>query len=304
MTSRRSVMKALVVGASGDNGGHLTRQLVQQGHWVRGLVRDPDRAITGLHEVVRGDVVTGHGLTEALTGIDVAFYFVHALDAADRNIDRRDTTAARRFVEAATAADLPRCIFLTTLAPPDGVDPPAYQRNRLAVEQILLDGIAGTTVVRAGMVAAPGSRGMLPYSRLVQRFPVIPLGPWRHNRVAVSDPDTVAAAMITAATDENLAGRILDALSCGEPTHAELIHAIAQQLRRRRLLVPIPFRTPRLDAALVSMVTGQRHSFSRYLLSVNENDYTTDPERSAPLSHLESRDLSSVLENALAEMRH
>ncbi|WP_431958340.1 hypothetical protein [Nocardia lijiangensis] len=92
----------------------------------------------------------------------MAFYFVHSLDATDGRTDQRDVTAAHRFVQAATANHLSRCVFFTTLEPPDGVDPPAYQRNRLEVERILLDGIPGTMVVRAGMLAGAASRSLLP----------------------------------------------------------------------------------------------------------------------------------------------
>ncbi len=292
-------MKALIVGASGDNGAHVTQRLAQHGHRVRGLVRNPERAIAGLHEVVTGDVVTGAGLDEALADIDVAFYFVHALDATDRRTDQRDETAAHRFVKAAQAARLPRCVFFTTLAPPDGIDPPAYQRNRLEVERILLDGIPGTTVVRAGMVAGASSRSLLLYVRLVQRFPVIPLGPWRGNRVAVVDPCTVTDAIITAGTDDALAGRVLDVPACAEPTHEQFIRAIARQLGLRRLTVPIPVATPRLDAALVSAVTGQSYDFCRYILSVNAYDYTVDPGRARPLSAIRPRGFNATLGEAL-----
>lgn len=239
----------LLVGASGYNGGNVARRLLEQGHTVRGLVRDAARAIPGLDEVVQGDVITGAGLKHALTGIDVAFYFVHALDAPDRRTDRRDLRAARQFVLAARAAVLPRGVFFTTLAAPHDVEPPVYQRNRLQVEQILLDGIPGMTAVRAGMVLGAQSRGLLPYVRLVQRFPVIPLGPWRTNHIAVIDPATATEAMIEAGTDDIPAGRSLDAPACAQPTHEQLVLAIIDALGKRRIVVHTPIATPRLDAA-------------------------------------------------------
>ncbi|WP_067679011.1 NAD(P)H-binding protein [Nocardia miyunensis] len=290
-------MKALIVGASGYNGGNVARRLAGHGHLIRGLARDPNRAIPELHEVVTGDVVAGTGLDEALADIDVAFYFVHALDATDNRTDHHDITAAHRFVEAARRTGLPRGVFFTTLAPPEGIAPPRYQRNRLLVEQILRDGLPGMTMLRAGIVADTGSRGLLPYLRLVQRFPIIPLGPWRSNRVAVIDPDTITEAIIAAGTRADLAGRVLDAPASAEPTHEQLIRAIAARLGRRRLIVPSPLTTPRLDAALASAATGQTYAFCRYLGSANEHDYTVDPHRAAPLADLTPRHFHEVLDD-------
>lgn len=293
-------MKALIVGASGYNGGNVARGLINTGHMVRGLVRNPDRVMPGLHDVVQGDVVAGTGLDEALAGIDVAFYFVHALDATDDRAEQRDLAAAAQFVEAARTAGLPRGVFFTTLAPPDGVEPPIYQRNRLRVEQILRDGIPGMTVVRAGMVVGGQSRGLLPYIRLVQRFPVIPLGPWRANRLAVIDPDTVTETIIAAGLRDALAGRILDAPACAQPTHEQLIRAVAGNLGRRPLIVPTPVATPRLDAAFVAAATGQTYKFCRRLLSVNEHDYTIDPKRVTAFADITPRPLQRAIDDALA----
>ncbi|MQY21501.1 NAD(P)H-binding protein [Nocardia macrotermitis] len=294
-------MKALIVGASGYNGGNVARRLVAEGHRVRGLVRDPKRAAPELHEVVAGDVVAGTGLDEALSEIDVAFYFVHALDATDNRTDRHDATAAHRFVEAARRTGLPRGVFFTTLAPPEGVKPPRYQRNRLQVEQILRDGIPGMTMVRAGIVAGDGSRGILPYLSLVQRFPIIPLGPWRKNRVSITDPDTVTEAIIAAGIREDLAGRILDVPASGELTHEQLVHAIATRLGRRGTVLPTPLSTARLDAAFIAAATGQNYAFSRYLTSINEYDYTVDPARATAFADLTPHPLNQVLDTAVAD---
>jgi uncharacterized protein YbjT (DUF2867 family) len=299
-------MRALIVGAGGYNGGNVARRLAAQGHSVRGLVRDVSRAATalkaaGIDDVVQGDAITGTGLREALTGIDTAFYFVHALGT--RGTDERDIRAARQFVRAAQAARLPRAVFFTTLDAPPGVRPPVYQRNRLTVEGILLDGIPGMTALRAGMVLSPHSRGLLPYLRLVQRFPIIPLGPWRGNRIAVIDPATVTDAIITAGTGTALAGRSLDAPACAQPTHEDLIRAITDALGLHRRLLRLPITTPRLDAALIAAVTGESYGFCRYLTSGNQHDYVTSTARTEPFRKLTPPSLRDALHDALNPSR-
>ena len=54
----------LVTGATGYVGSRLLRRLVAEGRAVRALARRPER-LTEV-EVVRGDLLTGAGLEEAL----------------------------------------------------------------------------------------------------------------------------------------------------------------------------------------------------------------------------------------------
>ncbi len=79
----------LVTGATGYVGGLLTKAL-------KGDVRTMSRG--GKDGAVKGDVVSGEGLDEALEGVDVAYYLIHAMgqkgDFAER--DRRGGWTRRR----------------------------------------------------------------------------------------------------------------------------------------------------------------------------------------------------------------
>lgn len=286
-------MRVLIVGASGFNGRRLGARLVENGHWVRGLVRDPSRAPTGLHDVVVGDVATGDGLEAAMRGVDLAYYFVHSLDSSDQ--DDRDRAAARHFVAAARAAELARAVFFTTLPNPPGADAPLYQRNRLVVENELLAGLPGMTAVRAGMVLGARSRGMRPYLQLVQRAPVIPMGPWRRHRIAVVDSDTVTECLVEAGTSRHPLGRVVDIPASAEPTHEELVGSLMHALRVAKPIVRLPWSNPALDAFLTSRFTDDSFHFSRHLASINRYDYVVDPGRAAPYAHVTPLPLEAAL---------
>ena len=73
-------LRVLLTGATGSVGGRLLPELLAAGHDVTCLVRDPERAQLGQGAtVVRGDLLTGAGLEEALDGVDVAYYLVHSM---------------------------------------------------------------------------------------------------------------------------------------------------------------------------------------------------------------------------------
>ncbi len=290
-------MRVLIVGASGFNGRRVATRLRERGHWVRGLVRNERRAPQDLDDAVVGDVTTGSGLAQALDGIDVAYYFVHSLDATDQ--DDQDVTGARTFVATATAAGLPRGVFFTTLGPPSGTAPPPYQRNRLAVENILLSGIPGMTAVRAGMVLNAESRGLRPYLQLIERAPVIPMGPWRRNRIAVVDADTTTECLVLAGTSDQHLGRVVDVPASAEPTHEELLRAAMTTLGRRRPIVRLPWSSTTLDAFLTSRFTDDSFHFSRHLASINRHDYVVDADRAAALADVTPLPLADALRLAV-----
>lgn len=78
-----SGLHCLVTGATGYIGGRLVPELLDAGHRVRCLARSPeklrDHPWAGRTEIVRGDVTDAASVAEALRGIDVAYYLVHAL---------------------------------------------------------------------------------------------------------------------------------------------------------------------------------------------------------------------------------
>lgn len=290
-------MRILIVGASGHNGAAVARELRTQGHHVSGLVRDPARAPDCLDTVHVGDAVTGAGLTEATAGADIAYYFVHSLDA--RGQDDRDLRAARSFASAAADAGVRRGVFFTTLPPPRAVAPPRYQRNRQAVEAALAARLPELTVVRAGMVIGSRSRGLRPYVQLVRRAPVIPLGPWRRHKMAVVDTETVTTCLARAGTDPRSLGPVVDVPASAEPTHEELVRAVMRALQVRKPILRLPWSSPQLDALLTSRFTDDSYRFSRHLASINSFDYVVDPARTAPFADVTPQHLDDALRAAL-----
>ena len=79
----------LVAFATANTGSKVVEQLSAAGHAVRALVRNPDKpeakALAALPhvEVVKGDIDSGEGIKEALTGVKRAFLTTGAGDARD-----------------------------------------------------------------------------------------------------------------------------------------------------------------------------------------------------------------------------
>src|SRR5688500_12816303 len=82
MASTEAPLDVLVTGATGFIGRRLTPALLEDGHHVRAMTRNPD-SYDGPGDAVGGDVSDPASLTAPLEGADVAVYLVHSLDSPD-----------------------------------------------------------------------------------------------------------------------------------------------------------------------------------------------------------------------------
>jgi dihydroflavonol-4-reductase len=108
----------LVTGATGFLGEHLCSVLVQQGHIVRGLARTRSAVLEELGvELIRGDVLTGDELSEAIDGVSAVFHLAGAVsrdpDDAQRMM-RLHVDGTRRVLERMAAMGVRRMILAST----------------------------------------------------------------------------------------------------------------------------------------------------------------------------------------------
>ena len=176
-------MKVLVTGATGYIGGRLVPLLLEKGHSVRVLVRDParlkDRPWTDRVEVVQGDVASSDSMAEAVRGMDAAYYLVHSM-CSGPDFALRDRRAAEGFAEAAQG--IGQVIYLGGILPEaEGGRGSKHLRSRAEVGEILRAHLP-TTEVRAGPIIGSGSASFEMVRYLTERLPVMVAPKWIENR--------------------------------------------------------------------------------------------------------------------------
>jgi len=261
----------LVTGATGYIGGRLVPELLDAGYRVRCLARTPDKLRdhpwAGDVEVVRGDVTDAERVAEAMRGIDVAYYLVHALGTGG-GFEDTDRRAARIFGERARAAGVRRIVYLGGLIPvgvPDEELSP-HLRSRTEVGRVLLASGVPTTVLRAAVIIGSGSASFEMLRYLTERLPVMVTPSWVGTRIQPIAVRDVLRALVGSARMPDDISRAFD---LGGP---EILTYRAMMLRYaavaglpRRVIVPVPVLTPRLSSLWVGLVTPVPPAIARPL---------------------------------------
>ncbi len=97
----------LVTGANGYIASRLVPRLLQAGHRVRALAREParlaGRAWLASVEVMGGSTTDAASIERALAGVDTAYYLIHNM-ASGRGYVGVEKESARLFAQAAEKA--------------------------------------------------------------------------------------------------------------------------------------------------------------------------------------------------------
>jgi uncharacterized protein YbjT (DUF2867 family) len=290
----------LVTGATGYVGNRLLRRLVAEGRPVRTLARRPE-LLTDV-EVVRGDLLTGSGLEEALYGCSTAYYLVHSMEAAaNGDFAGRDRRMAESFGEAAARAGVERIVYLGGIVPA-GHELSPHLKSRLEVEEILLAAVPGSTALRASIVIGAGSASFRILVRLVERLRVLPLPRWRRNRTQPIDERDVVEFLARTPQVPDAAGWSLDVAGPDVMTYGHMIERIAEAMGVGRLPVGLARSLTPPASAVVAAVTGQPLELVRPLMESLETDLLPRDGEDAPrLYGIRPHRFDRALDHALAE---
>lgn len=260
-------MKVAIAGASGFIGSALASSLVDAGHAVTALTRQPDR-YSGAGTPVIADIDSPPSLKPALVGHDAAYYLVHSLAGSD--FAERDRAGAHAFSDAATNAGLSQVIYLGGLGD-DGDDLSEHLRSRREVEAILMDS-APTTALRAGIVIGDGGISWEILRQLVQRLPVMVTPRWVETR---TQPIALADALGDLTGVLGHSGAIGETFEIGGPaplTYRTMMVTVSRLMGLRRTIIPVPLLSPRLSSHWLRLITDVDLTTARALVDSMTNE--------------------------------
>src|ERR1043166_3663417 len=197
-------MKVFLTGATGFVGGNMLRRLLAEGHSVRALVRDPQKA--GLAdnaktELVAGDVVASAGLDEGMQGCDAVIHLVGIIvEKGSNTFERVHHLGTHNVVEAAKRTGIRRFVQMSALGVrADGVAP--YQTTKWKGEEEVRQSGIPFCILRPSLIFGEGDgfvTQMMATMRSAPLFRPVPGdGTPKFRPIAVEDVTTCFARALT-----------------------------------------------------------------------------------------------------------
>ena len=249
-------MKALVTGATGFVGSHLTEALRRRGDEVTVLARSAAKAsnLSPLEvRVVPGDLHDAQALSRAVEGQDVIYHVAGVIAArseADFFRSNRDGTA--QLAKAAEGGGRPRFVLVSSMAaagpsrrgcPLVGTEPArpvtAYGRSKLAAEQVITGSRLPWSIVRPPMVYGPRDLEVLKVFRLARLGLAPVFGDGTQELSAIHGVD-LAEALTAVGTCPGAVSRTYYACHPRIFTSAEFVLAVAASMGRSVRLIRVP----------------------------------------------------------------
>ncbi|MGQ0480458.1 MAG: SDR family oxidoreductase [Pseudonocardia sp.] len=245
-------MRCLVLGATGYVGGRLVPRLLQAGHEVRCLVRDPARAteltrLPGVRTVV-GDVLDPDSVRTATEGVDVVYHLVHSLARADfGDVDR----VAAQNVALAAVGRARQIVYLGGLRPSGALS--RHLSSRAEVGDVFLAGPVPAVVLQASMIIGSGSASFEMLRHLAERLPALPGPRWLDNE---TQPIAIADVLHYLVACADLAEPLDRPVDIGGPEVLTYRDLIARYTRIVGLPTPIWVPTPMFPTGLSALAVS------------------------------------------------
>lgn len=266
-----------VTGANGFVGRSLVAILSEAGHRVLALVRRED-AVPADREVADYHVVPElrdeDAVASAISGADALIHLAaraHVMNDTTVDPDQAfrevNVLGSEAVLAACKASGVRRFVYVSSIKvngestqgqpfrpgdTPNPQDP--YGRSKLEAEQLLSSGCADAAIelciVRPPLVYGPGVKGnMLRLMKLVRRGAPLPFRGLRNRRSIVA-VDNLARLLERCAAHPGAIGKTFLVADNGPLTTEQIVRHIAEGMKRRPRLLPVPVGLLRLAGRL------------------------------------------------------
>jgi uncharacterized protein YbjT (DUF2867 family) len=278
----------LLTGASGTVGRSLLPLLLESGHDVRALVRDP-RGL-GRHrvevQIALGDLARlgdRHLQRQALRGADTVIHLAAAIrDEPHARVEELNGLATVRLLRAAEREGVERFIFFSALGATEFQRTRFFRAKALAERSVDASPLA-TTTFAPSIVYDPDDR----WIRLMKRLALLPVIPISGSGRSAYQPIWArdVARCVIASLDRG-AGRARYELAGPEVlTYAQVARAVARAAERERRLLRVP-----LGLVHLSLV-GLRRAFGETVFATWEEAELLEVPMTSPRGPADAEDL-------------
>ena len=236
-----------IFGGSGFVGRYIARRMAKQGWRIRVACRRPNEAhfvrvygAVGQVEPVFANIRDDASVAAAVAGVDAVVNCVGILAPSGKNaFDAVQADGATRIARLAAAAGVARMVQISAIGA-DAESDSEYSRSKAAGEAGVLQHMPDATILRPSLVFGPEDEFFNRFAGMARLLPILPMvGPdTKFQPVYVDD---VAAAAEMALTSGMARGGTYELGGPDVDTFRQLMRTMLDVIRRRALLLPLPF---------------------------------------------------------------
>lgn len=249
-----------VFGGSGFVGRHVVRALAREGYRIRVAVRRPDLAFhlqplgnVGQIHAVQANLRNRASIARAISGAEAVINLVGVMHQGGRQtFDAVHGFGARAVAEVAAEAGVERLVHMSALGV--GADSgSAYARSKANAETAVLRAFPSAVILRPSVMFGPEDQFFNRFAQLATFLPVLPIvgADTRMQPVFVGD---VAEAVVKCVQGAAIPGATYELAGPETLTMRAAVNFTLNAIKRRRLVVGLPFPLARLQALALEIL--------------------------------------------------
>jgi uncharacterized protein YbjT (DUF2867 family) len=263
-----------VFGGTGFLGRCIVEHLHTAAARVRVAVRHTTKGVSlqrGDIEVVYADVRDGGTVAQAVKDSDAV------VNAVGLYVERGKATfqavhvdGAQKVARAARAAGIGCFVHISGIGADVNSESP-YVRSRALGEHAVREAYPDATILRPSVLFGRGDalfRSLAGITRFSPVFPLFGNGSTRLQPVFVSD---VAEAVVNAVGSPSTRGKVYELGGPRVYCYRELVELVLVHLKRRRVLVPVPFFVWEIQATLLGLLPNAPLTRDQVILMRTDN---------------------------------
>lgn len=274
------VKKIIVLGGTGFVGRHLCAALTAQGHIVKVLSRNPERAkamtVLPTLTIYKVDVYQQHALNAACKGADVVINLIGILNEehshTGSDFRKAHVTLAQKVVTACMQNRVPRLLHMSALNADPTKGSSHYLRTKGEAESYIhrhANADVHVTSFRPSVIFGPNDAFLNRFARLLELSPGIMFLPVPDSLYAPIYVNDVVKVIIQSMDNAQTFGQRYDLCGPRVYTLKTLVMYIAQLKQLKRMVIGLPNFLSASFATVLEYLPGRVFSYDNYLSTLS-----------------------------------
>ena len=250
-----------VIGGTGFIGRQIVEVLARQGARIKILARNADRAKflkpmgdVGQISITSGSALDDDALTRIIEGCDTVINTIGILaESGSQRFNALQAELPARIAKIANANGVKSIVHLSAIGA-DLNSSSIYARTKAQGEQGLMAEFPKAVILRPSLVFGTGDGFFNRFASMAVMAPGLPVIGGGKNKVQPVYVGDIAQAVLAVLTHKKSEGKIYELGGPQVMTFREAMAYIIKQIKRKRLLLPVPHGVMTLAATAMSIL--------------------------------------------------